>query len=250
LGTGQSKTGAIHVVVGFNLVAGEQLFAVTAGDASHAVFWLNDADSADQGFTEDVVATNSGNVLASVWRLSNPELPTDSGAFVLFDGSDSRAIAVFKVSGLSASPFDVSSTGTGSSTTPRSFAATATVPVLFIGAIGTEGPDGDAAGTWDASAGDFALTNGQRLGTTTGGAASNVTISEGYRVKVNAIEGNEAAKINITSRDWAAAVASYKAKSGAPRRMIQVGNQRPQSFGLIKMLFAYNFEKHVFTRSK
>jgi hypothetical protein len=197
-------------------------------------------------FTEDVRASNFGNVITYIYRISSPTA-SDDAAFIQFDpiSSGALAIAAFKVSGLAASPFDVSASTTGTGTNPQTgtTSTTSQASELLVGAIGTEGPDGDAAGNW------VTLTAGQRLGTTGGGGASNVTISEGFLV-VSAVDSYSGTKNSITSRDWAGAIATYKAKSGAPRRMIQVESQRPQSFGLIKMLFAYTFEKHSFVRSR
>ena len=111
---------------------------------------------------------------------------------------------------------DRTSTGTGSSATPSSgaTATTSQADELLIGAIGTEGPDGDAAGTWGNS-----FTAGPRLGTT-GGTQTTPTsrVSLGYRI-VSATGAYTAAKSGITSRDWAAMIATFKAEPdpNAPR---------------------------------
>jgi hypothetical protein len=75
---------------------------------------------------------------------------------------------------------------------------------LLVGAIGTEGPLGDAAGTWDNS-----FTTGPRTGTTGGDATSNWTVSMGWRI-VSATGAYTAQKSGITSRYWAAAIATFK----------------------------------------
>ena len=75
----------------------------------------------------------------------------------------------------------------------------------MIGAIGTEGPDGDTIGTWDSS-----FTAGPRLGTTGGTADTNITADLGYRI-VSTTGAYTASKSGITSRDWAAMIATFKA---------------------------------------
>lgn len=76
---------------------------------------------------------------------------------------------------------------------------------LVVGLIGTLGPVGDTAGTWD-----YGLTDLQRAGTTGGDADSNWTISMGYR-SVSAINQYTAQKSGVTSRRFAAVIATFKA---------------------------------------
>ena len=77
---------------------------------------------------------------------------------------------------------------------------------LLIGAIGTNGPVEDAAGTWQNS-----FVDGDRAGTTGGDAESNWTISMGYRI-VSATGEYTAEKAGITSRNWAAVIATFRAE--------------------------------------
>jgi len=79
---------------------------------------------------------------------------------------------------------------------------------LLIGAIGTEGPVGDDAGTWDNS-----FTAGPRDGTT--GASYEWTISMGYRI-VSSIGDYTAEKSGITEQYWAATIATFEAASSTP----------------------------------
>lgn len=167
-------------------------------------------------FNLDVEATGPSNqVTTSIWSvqadLDNLSGGADVGPFVTWASSTVSAGVVIEVDGLGASPFDKASTGTGSDTNPKSgaTAATAQADELLVGGIGTEGPDGDAAGTWQQS-----FNNGQRLGTTGGGAAGNVTASEGYLV-VSSTGTYEAEKTGITDRDWSACIATYKGAAAA-----------------------------------
>jgi hypothetical protein len=76
---------------------------------------------------------------------------------------------------------------------------------LVIGLIGTMGPVGDAAGSWD-----YGFTDLQRAGTSGGDADSNWTISMGYR-SVSVIDEYTAQKSGVTSRRFAAIIATFKA---------------------------------------
>ena len=98
-----------------------------------------------------------------------------------------------------------SSTGTGTEPSSGTTATTTQANELIIGVVGTEGPDGDAAGTWNN-----AFTAGLRHGTTGGDADTNITISLGYNL-VSAIGDYSASKSGITERDWTALIATFKA---------------------------------------
>jgi predicted phosphodiesterase len=76
---------------------------------------------------------------------------------------------------------------------------------LLIGAIGTEGPVTDDPGIWENS-----FIAGQREGTD--GASNDWTISMGYRI-VSETGQYTAQKSGITSRRWAAAIATFKAEA-------------------------------------
>ena len=75
---------------------------------------------------------------------------------------------------------------------------------LLIGAVGTEGPVTDTAGTWDNS-----FIAGPRAGTTGDEDDSNWTISMGYRI-VNQVGEYTAQKSGMTDRYWAAGIATFK----------------------------------------
>ena len=76
---------------------------------------------------------------------------------------------------------------------------------LLIGVIGTEGPLEDAAGTWE-----HAFLDGPRDGTTGGDDTSNWTASMGYRI-VSSTGEYTAEKSEITERNWAATIATFRA---------------------------------------
>lgn len=117
-----------------------------------------------------------------------------------------KAVSVDEFSGLAtASALDQTTTATGSSTTPSSGAVNTTqADELLIGAIGVNGPlllDTFTPGTgW--SPGTDAGSNG---GTDT----TNRTVRCEYQIV--AATGSYQADGTITSRAWAAAIATYKA---------------------------------------
>jgi len=103
---------------------------------------------------------------------------------------------------------DVGSTNThGSGTTaPTTGAAvTSTDPdTMSIAAFVSEGPSGDTAGT--AGVGH---TLGQRVGTTGGGASSNVTIQETFELLT--VVGNVRATLSgATGRTWATSIVAFR----------------------------------------
>jgi beta-lactam-binding protein with PASTA domain len=106
--------------------------------------------------------------------------------------------------------FDQNHTGTGTGTAPSSGATATTTQAneLLIGAVGTEGPHGDAPSHWLNS-----FTVGPRLGTnfgSTGGGDTDITVALGWRI-VGATGAYTAQPNTLTTgRDWAAAIATFK----------------------------------------
>lgn len=198
----------------------------TAGQKSHASSWtalssvsLSEGDTLlvcvatlgtvtsvtwnGTGLTAD--ATASGTAVGYIYRLADVSAGTGN-IVVNMSGSTTSAVAATAVAGLVSSPFDKASTGTGSSDTPSSGATSTTAQAdeFVFGCVATNGDVDDAAGIWNNG---FAA--GQRFGTTGQGPTSNMTASEGWRI-VSDTGTYTAAKANISSRDWAAAVATYK----------------------------------------
>lgn len=113
-------------------------------------------------------------------------------------------------------PLDLTSSNTGTSTTPSSGATaeTSQSDELLISLVGTEGPMDDDPGIWGDS-----ITDGPRMGTTGGTADTNVTISMGYR-SVSETGTYTALKTGITERDWTALIATFKADPNPERPAI------------------------------
>jgi hypothetical protein len=182
---------------------------------------LSITDTAGNTYNQVGYVVNSGNVRLYIFAAYdvNP-LPTGSSITITYNPAiTARAAVVSVFRGLANSAtVDQTHTGTGSSAAPSSGATTTTTQAaeLLIGAIGTEGLDGDIAGTWDNS-----FTAGPRLGTTGGTADTNITISLGYQI-VSATGAYTASKSGITSRDWAAMIATFKAGTGGPTPRITI----------------------------
>lgn len=156
-----------------------------------------------------VVQRTATNETTEIWALHNATGATGDVVATFDTVGLTCAMAVEQVTGLMTTPGDKTASATGSSASPSSGnTATTTQAVEFLyGAIGTLGPSGDAAGTWSNS-----FTASQRDGTTGGVATTNITIATGSR-NVSATGAYAAAKTGITSREWTAAIATFKANA-------------------------------------
>lgn len=94
--------------------------------------------------------------------------------------------------------------GTAASTAAVSPAIVGGTESILVGVVGTEGPNGDTAGTWSTPS-----TNGQRLGTTGNPTHSNVTVSEGYQLAPSAGSTPALSKTGMTNRDWGAGIRAF-----------------------------------------
>lgn len=121
---------------------------------------------------------------------------------------------------------DKSATATGTSTAPSSGAteALSQADELIVGAISAE-DSGDAAdlkGVWTTGAGNVS-GNEQKVGTTGGGDASNISVYAAAEV-VSSTAAQTAAVTGCDSIDWAAVIATFKgvtvAAAAARRRML------------------------------
>ncbi len=126
-------------------------------------------------------------------------------------------------------PLDRTGIGTGSNDTPSSGATATTTEAneLLVGAVGTEGPDGDASGTWDNS-----FTAGPRRGTSGDAADTNITASMGWRI-VLAADAYTARKSGITSRDRAALIATFKAEPDPNAPLITIAGTPLSAFSTL-----------------
>jgi uncharacterized delta-60 repeat protein len=209
IGTANSKSAGTTlsvIVSGGGVIAGHSIVVTFAMDDNSGS--VTCSDTAGNTYTVDEDVTNAGEVRTVIISSHNVSALSGGGTITVTHPSvTARAMSVAEFSGLAAtSTFDQKQSGTGNSASPSSGATPTTTVAneLLIGAIGAEGPLGDSftKGTlWDAAL--------ARDGTTGQGAASNITINPEYWV-VSAT-GNYTADGTITSRDWAAAIATYKA---------------------------------------
>jgi len=162
----------------------------------------------NQMLTLAVSATASSRPYVGIFYKANVTGATGS---VVVDATvsdpSSITMAVLEITGLEVVPtLDQIASATGSSTIPTSGATPTTTQAkqILIGALCTQGPSGDDAGSWSNG-----FSAGQRAGTTGGTTGFKATISEGYLI-VAAAAAYMAAKTGITSRPWAAAIATFQ----------------------------------------
>ena len=220
VGSASSKTSgaSLAIVTTAAVAAGDDIIIVYATDPNANVPPITVTDSAGNTYHEIGPAINTGQLRTYMFAAFDANaLPAGSSITIAASASvTARAAVASAFSGLAdEDPLDRTSIGTGSSDTPSSGATATTTEAneLLVGAVGTEGPDGDAAGTWGNS-----FTAGPRLGTTGGTADTNITASMGWRI-VSSSGAYTAQKSGITSRDWAALIATFKAEPdpNAPR---------------------------------
>jgi hypothetical protein len=191
--------------------AGDDIIIAYATDPTDDLT-LSVSDSAGNTYQQAAMAIRVDHLRTYVFAAYNVKALSSGGSVTITQtvvGSPvpaARAAVVSVFSGLArVGALEQTSVSSGSGTTPSSGpAATVRAQQLLIGAVGTEGPSADAAGTWE---GTFAA--GPRTGTTGDADDTNMTVSLGWRI-VNATGDYAAAKSDITSRDWAAAIATLK----------------------------------------
>jgi hypothetical protein len=189
-----------------DVAAGDDIVITFAMDPTPGTVSVADAWGNTYNLVADVSTT--GGIRTLIFAAYNvTALPGGSIVTITHPNVVARAAALSVFHGLDDSgALDQTKTATGSGTTPSSGATATTTQAeeLLIGAVGTEGPVGDPVGTWSNS-----FIAGPRAGTALSTADANVTASMGYRV-VTVAGAYTAAKTGITSRDWAAAIATFK----------------------------------------
>lgn len=130
-----------------------------------------------------------------------------SGALVITNNlvSGNIAVVAFKITQLTSSEQDQSASATGNDDAPASNPITTTqAKSVLFGFVGTQGPQGDTAGTWAAP-----FVAHKRIGTTGGADTDNATISTAYRI-LFATDTFTASKTGITSRQWYCGCINFK----------------------------------------
>jgi hypothetical protein len=198
-GVGSVTLAEVALAGGTTIVA---LIALDQQTAPDSVTWNG------QALTLAVEVTQAGGPYAGIFYKAN--VTAGSGPVVLnaqTGDPSSLVMLVLEITGADVVPLDRTAAAAGSGTGPSSGPTSVTTSPgeILVGAIATRGPSGDAPGSW---AGGFSA--GLRAGTTGGVVDLKATLSEGYQV-VAAEAAYTAAKTGITSRPWAAAIATFKA---------------------------------------
>ena len=217
IGSATSKASGTELSITTNqaVAAGDDIIIVYATDPSSGLT-ISVSDGAVNTYNEVAVAINQAQLRTYIFAAYNVRaLPNGSSITITANNEVTARAAVVSVFRglLDSGALDKTSTGENDGSATASSGATASTTQaneLLIGGIGTEGPDGDTAGTWQNS-----FTAGPRLGTTGGTADTNITASMGWRI-VSAIGTYTASKTGMTARDHASAIATFKIASTTP----------------------------------
>ena len=170
---------------------------------------INITDAVGNTYNEIALSINYGQLRTYLFAAYNVSALPSGSAITITQSEGTPAAraavaAVFRgIVGIDL--LDQTSTGDGSGTSPSSGLTATTMDAneLIIGVIGTEGPAGDAEGTWSNS-----FSTGARHGSSGSTDDTNVSVALGYYVASST--GTFAAeKTGITSRDWSAVVATF-----------------------------------------
>jgi len=204
--------------------------AVTAGDGIIVAFatygdpdyTVSVTDSAGNTYQQAATSTCYEHGRTYIFAATDVNaLPSGGSITITHTAVDGVTVAVASVfRGLAAvDPLDQSlgnpvagaeQSASGTTPTVGPTGMTTQASELLIGAIGTEGPVSDAAGTWA-----YSFLAGPRAGTSLSTATDNWTVSMGYRI-VSETGQYTAQKSGITSRYWAAAIATFKGADVGP----------------------------------
>lgn len=204
---------------GMPFSAGDWLVLCYAGDnPTTATPYLYDAStSTSYNFTFVARSDNAGSACAEIWYIQ-AEFDCDGSVdkvFATSTGSGTCCISVHGISGLSDSPLDKSTggTGTGTDASTGSTGLLSQDDEVCIAVTAVEDEVDDAHGTWTAGVG-FVSGNEEFAATNFGGDSSNMQLHSVARVisdgTTQAYQGVDAGHDNT---DWAACIATFKASS-------------------------------------
>ena len=225
LGTNNNKSTGVtfFYVDGLVASAGDWIIVVYAGDNNPTTYrFTDDSESTDYNFTKDVVVDNSGNACCIIGSLKLLVDTAASDGIVFHHSSNGAcAITVYKVTGISDTPLDKTSSGTGSGTDANTGASgvLSQADEIVFAASAVEDEVDDPHGTWSGVTGNeqFDATNG-------GGDASNQQAHSVAQIvsATTSLTGIDAGHHSI---NWAAAIATYKmATAGWPHKFLGVAN--------------------------
>ena len=164
--------------------------------------YVRDAGGASSTSDVNITVFSSHNITA---------LAAGNTVTVTHDSVTARAMVVANFTGLATSDaFDLDLGLAGSSDTPgrnNTTVTTTQADEVIIGAYGGEGPNGDIWGDVTTLSDEEIVA---QIGTTGGGAATNITAFMMYRIVSSVDQWDTDASID-NSRDWSLRLASYKA---------------------------------------
>ncbi|MBI2450802.1 MAG: hypothetical protein HYV52_00470 [Parcubacteria group bacterium] len=218
-GSANNKTGGANISVSptASIPSGAFLVIRAASDNLSAVNGDNNehtsvTDSKGNTYAQFVEFTNASGaagsgVTVSMWgSILTVGLGVADSVTVNFSGAvNSKVMALEEFSIGAGSTFSIAGTGTGSGSTNSPSALVSGLvsqEYLFLGQVGVEGPNGDAF-TQDA---DYA--NNTSVGTTGGGAATNISSRWGSRITT--LTGDTYNPTLGNARDWAAIIVAIK----------------------------------------
>jgi uncharacterized repeat protein (TIGR02543 family) len=228
-----SATADLVVTTSSNVTAGDDILIAYATDPSQDLT-ISVTDTAGNKYQQAAMGINPSNIRTYIFAAYNVNALSSGSSITIHQTVVSstavaaRAAVVSVFRGLAPSgALEQSSVGSQSSGNPPSSGAATTVqPIqLLIGAVGTEGPSGDTAGSWSNS-----FTAGPRSGTTGSTEDTNVTISMGWQV-VTSAGSYTAAKSGISSRDSASAIATFKTTDVGISFIGDIGNTQSKTSG-------------------
>jgi hypothetical protein len=196
-----------------DVIAGDDIIVAfaTYGDPDYTISVTDSAGNTYEEVAQAINYTHGRTYIFAAYNVT--ALPSGSDITITHTEVEARAAVASAFRGLvDVDPLDQSlgnpvagdEVELDPSTTPNVGPVTTTeANELLIGAVGTEGPVEDAAGTWGNS-----FTGGPRAGTS-GEPTADWTISMGWRI-VSATGDYTASKSGITERCWAAAIATFK----------------------------------------
>jgi hypothetical protein len=219
IGTITSKTTGTSLVipVGVTVEEGHDIIVAfaTDGDPNYTISMTDSVGNSYEEVGQSVCYTHGRTYIFAAYDVNT--LPSGGTITITHTSVAARAAVASEFNGLAevnvldqslGNPApDAQEQQSGTMPTVGPTGTTSQANELLIGAIGTEGPVGDAAGTWN-----FGFTAGPSAGTTGGDATSNWTVSLGYQI-VSSTGAYTAQKSGITDRFWAASIATFKTEN-------------------------------------
>ena len=206
---------SLSVTVGAGGVAAGNTMIVSFAINTTSASAVTVSDTKGNTYTQDANILNSaGSIRTLVFSAPvNTALVSGNTITVAYPSATTKAVSIYYVSGLvSASPADKSATATGNDTTPSS-GTTATLSQANELCWGAIGGAYHATTTFTAGSGYTALTSSLGDG---GSSSSSATIQPEYQIVSTTTATSAGATLSAT-REWAAAIVTYKAVGPATK---------------------------------